>query len=168
MTWRATASAFAIALGLAAMESSPAVAAETRLARSKVPSAVLAAVSARHPRSKMTDFAQEHEGGKTVYEVTLETGSGRLEVIVSPAGKILTEEQTIAMKDLPDPVRKSLARSRHAKAKVLRLEKVTDHRKPKEPTYELLVELLGKKHELVFSSAGRLLKEEAKSKGDED
>jgi hypothetical protein len=159
----------AITLALVAVGAT-AVASERRNGKSEVPKAVLDAVAAKHPRSKLIGFSEEREGGKAVYEVTLETVSGRLEAIVSPEGRILTEEQTIAIKDLPEPVRKGLAGSRHAKARVLRVERVTDSRKPKQPTYEILLEATGKaqRHELVFSSAGKLIKDEAKSKHDKD
>ncbi len=66
----------------------------------------------------------------------------------------------IAFKDLPDAVKKGLARSRFAKAKVLRVERVTAAQRSSAPTYELVVEIDGKKHEVAFDTAGKLLSTE--------
>ncbi|MGQ0505875.1 MAG: PepSY-like domain-containing protein [Myxococcaceae bacterium] len=155
----------AIALGSAL--ALPALAAERRIKKTEVPGPVLAAVVAKYPKADMTGFAQEDEAGKTVYEVQLRVGGTRTELIVSPEGKILTEEKTISMKEFPDAVRQGLSASRYSKAKVIKIEKVTDSDKP-EPTYELLVEFEKKRHELFFTSSGELTKEEAKNGDHED
>jgi Protein of unknown function (DUF2874). len=150
-----------IALGSAFALS--AVAGEKRIRKADVPNVVLAAVTAKYPKADMTGFAQEEAAGKTVYEVQLKVGGTPTDLIVSRAGKILTEEKAISMKELPDVVRQGLSISRYAKARVLKIEKATDSDKPEAPSYELLVERDRKKHEFVFASNGELTREEAKS-----
>ena len=68
-----------------------------------------------------------------------------------------------SLKEFPDVVREGLSTSRYAKARVLKIEKVTNSDKEEAPSYELLVEHDRKKHEIVFCSTGELTKEEAKS-----
>jgi hypothetical protein len=155
-----------IAIALGASLALPAVAGEKRIRKSDVPNIVLAAVTAKYPKADMTGFAQEEEAGKTVYEVQFKVSGTRTDLIVSREGKILTEEKTISMKELPDVVRQGLSTSRYSKARVLKIEKVTESDKEEAPTYELLVEHDRKKNELVFSSTGELTKEEAKKRGE--
>ena len=147
-----------VALGLAI--SAPAFASEKTVQRSDVPKPVLAAVEAKYPNAKLTHFAKEVEGGKTLYEVVLDADSGHAEVSVSPEGAIVSEEATIAVGALPEAVKKGLAASRYANAKVLRVERVTETAKPGRATFELTVEQAGKKHELAFNQAGTLARDE--------
>ncbi len=147
---------------IAAM-TSPAFAAEKRLKKADVPAVVLAAVAAKYPKATLTKFAQEDEAGKTVYEVQLKVGQAKTELIVSADGKILTEEKTIARKELPAAVGKSLSTSLYTKAKLIKIEMVTDSAKPDAPTYEILVTHQGKAHELVFTATGQLTKDETES-----
>jgi uncharacterized membrane protein YkoI len=157
MTWRSFAIAL-IAFGVTVSVS----AAEKRLEKSQVPKAALAAVAAKYPKARMTGFSEEDEGGKRVYEVKLQWGGERAEVTVSSEGKILAEERVISMREVPDAVKKTLSTGSYAKAKVSRIERVTDGAKPDAPTYELQVEQGGRRHELVFAHTGELIEDEAK------
>ena len=130
---------------------------ERAVKQADVPKPVLAAVEARFPNAKFTHFAKEVEGGRTLYEVVLNTGSTHAEVSVSPEGEIVSEETTIGMSDLPAAVREGLASSKYGKAKVLRIERVLDAKKPATTTFEFMVEQAGKRHELAFDDAGELV-----------
>ena len=141
---------------------------ERELKRSNVPKAVLEAAAARLSEAVMVGFSVEEESGKTVYEVRLEVRTRRVDLDITPDGKVLSEERTIARDELPDAVRKSLASSRYARAKVRRIEEVIDAARPDAPTYELVVEQAGRRHELVFSHTGELVGAEAKTKGEKD
>jgi hypothetical protein len=145
--------------------SSLSLAAEHAVKRSEVPDAVIQAVTTKYPQGEMKRFIREVERGKTAYEVQLDLGGSRTELIVAPNGKIQFEERVIQMADLPDAVRKSLASSRFGKAKVLRIERVTKADKVDTSTYEIVVDLQGKKRELAFDKAGKLLTAE---QADED
>lgn len=139
---------------------SPAFASEKRLKKADVPAVVLAAVVARYPKATLTEFAQEDEAGKTVYEVQLKVGKAKTELIVSPDGKILTEEKTITRKELPAAVDQALTKSPYAKAKIIKIEMVTDGTKPDLPSYEIFVKQKSQVHELVFTATGKLTKDE--------
>ena len=67
---------------------------------------------------------------------------------------------TIAVKDLPAAVHRGLLASRYAKARVLRVERVTEAAKSGAVTFELMVEQAGKKHELAFDQTGKLTRVE--------
>jgi hypothetical protein len=151
----------AMALDLAIVSS--VAGAEKQITKLEVPRAVLDATAARYPNADMTNFAREEESGKTTFEVQLKVNGARIEIDVSPEGKILSEERTISIKELPDAVRSGLAASRYSSARVLRIEKVTDVDGAQAPTYELLVQG-AKRYELVFSSTGQLTKQELKRK----
>lgn len=141
-------------------------AAEKHIKKSEVPAAVLQSASAKYPKLEMTQFALEIENGKTVYEVQMQSGSTRTELSFTSDGRIISEEQTISMKDVPEVVRKAFALTKYGKAKVRRVEKVMETDKSDAPKYELLVEQSGKKHELVFAPDGQLTKEEHVGKED--
>lgn len=145
----------------------PAFAAEKRIKKSEVPKAVLAAVTTKYPNAEMTGFAQEDDAGKSVFEVQLKVGKLRTELIVTPEGKIVTEESVVTMKEVPEAVRVTLTSSVYAKSKVIKIEMVTDGERPNAPTYEIFVKHEHKVHELVFTATGELTKDEAKS-GNED
>ena len=147
-----------VAIGLAL--STPAFASEKTIQRADVPKPVLEAVEAKYPNAKLTHFAKEVESGKTLYEVVVDADTGHAEVSVSPEGKVVSEETTIAAKDLPEAVQNGLAASRYGKAKVLRVERVTAAARPGVTTFELMVEQAGKKHELAFNQTGKLTRDE--------
>src|SRR5262245_57661035 len=109
-----------VTIALGAAIASSAFAGEKRIKKSEVPKVVLDATTSRYPKAEMSGFAQEEEHGRTIFEVQLTEAGARIEIDVSPEGKILTEERTISMKDVPDAVRKGLSTSRHSKAKVLK------------------------------------------------
>lgn len=147
-----------MAFALVATTAAPAFAADKVLKKSDVPAEVLKTVTAKYPNAAMKSFASEVEDGKTEYEVTLDAAGALIEVSLSPEGKLLSEEQKIAAKDLPDAVKKGLAASTWAKAKVVRVEKVTEADAPDAPVFEILVDQGGKKHEVVFASSGEISK----------
>lgn len=163
MSWKALVGVTACT-ALATMAS----AAEKKIQKEDVPAPVLAAVTAKYPKAQLKQFEQEPaDDGKGVeYEVQIEDGGKITDVIVSPEGKILVEELQIAKGDLPPAVAKALASSKYGKARVTTVEKLTEagHR---EPSYEILVDAGGAKHELLFDAAGTLKEDETKGADDE-
>ncbi|HEY3233758.1 MAG TPA: PepSY-like domain-containing protein, partial [Polyangiaceae bacterium] len=133
---------------------------EQKLKRSEVPAAVIKAVSAKYPKAKMTGFSRETEDGVTKYEVQLQLDGANADVDVSPQGKILEEERTIPFDSLPPAVKKGFASSHYAKGKVEKVEKSTKFGNTVEISYELLVRLGDKTHELLFSPAGKRIQGE--------
>ena len=88
----------------------------------KVPAPALEAVKKRFPGAEMKGASKETEAGKTVYEVTLKDKGLQVEVTVTPEGKLVTIEREIALKDVPEAVRKTFA----AKAPNAKLELIEE------------------------------------------
>ena len=150
-----------LALALAAVLAQPALASEKKVKKAEVPKAVMDAAAQQYPKAKMTGFSKGDEHGGVVYEIKLEEGTARSEIVVTPEGKILSEEKTLSEKQLPAEVRKALAASPHAKAKVVGVEEVKSTDKPDTPTYEVTVSEGKKTVALTYSAKGELIQSPA-------
>src|SRR5712692_3059140 len=113
--------------------------AEQDIQRSDVPPAVLEAVQKKYAKARIIGFARENDEGKTTYEVTVEDGGRRSDLLFAPDGKILIEEHQITISELPPAVKKALAGSPFARAAVKRVERVIREEKVDDPAYELVV-----------------------------
>lgn len=138
----------------------PAGAKESTLKEAEVPAAVIAAVKKKYPSANLLKFERESEHGKSLYEVKLRDGSRQLEVKLTPEGTQIEEEEVIPESELPEPVRKSFAASPHAKAKIVKIERVVHSDKKDQPTFEIKLTEGGKSVELLYDSAGKLLVKE--------
>lgn len=145
-------------LVLAVSASAVALAGEKSVTRAEVPQAVLRAVEAKYPGAALTGFSREDQDGKTTWEVALTAGQRTLDLELDAAGAILETEETLAAADLPEAVKKAVAASRWAKAKVARVEKITRAGRP-DAEWELQLDDAAGRHEAVFSATGRLLRE---------
>ena len=140
---------------------------EVKLTKAEVPAPVLQAAARTAPGATMTGFAREEEKGKTVYEVELRDKGTGTDLMLSPEGKLLTEERTLAsLADLPAAVRNGFQGSSWHTAKVLKIEKVTNSETPNAPTYELTVQQHGKRHELELNADGKLIHHPKGEKGE--
>lgn len=140
---------------------------EVKLTKAEVPAPVLQTAARTAPGAAMTGFAREEEKGKTVYEVELRQKGTGTDLILSPDGKLLTEEKTLAsLADLPAAVRQGFQGSPYGTAKVLKIETVTNSETPNAPTYELTVQQHGKRHELELTGDGKLIHRANGEKGE--
>jgi hypothetical protein len=86
------------------------------------PSAVTAAVHKAHADAAVTSCKQEHEKGKSEFEVKLATAGGQtMELDVSPDGTILLTEEPVALSAVPAEVMNALG-SKYAGAKPTRAD----------------------------------------------
>lgn len=152
-TWRQSICAAGLLVALA----SSAYAKESVIAAAEVPAPVLATLKKLYPAAKLDRFELEEENGKRCFEVKLQLGTRVLEAKLSAAGELLEEEEVIAEKDLPEPVRKSLAGSRYAHAKIHKIERVVHKDQADRLTFEVKVIDGGKKVELLYDATGKLL-----------
>jgi hypothetical protein len=143
-----------------------AAAGEQVVKESDVPKVVRAAVAAAYPKAHAARFEKDDEGGNVAYEVLLEADGARWELVVAPDGKVLEEERKIELSEAPEAVRKSLAASKYATAKVTGVEKITKAGQPNTPVFEIAVVQGSDKHELVFTHTGELTKDEKVGKKD--
>jgi hypothetical protein len=136
---------------------------------SDVPKPVLDSVARKYPGAKQLRYERETEEGKTIYEIQVLAGGHKIDVDVTPDGRIVEEEEEIDFAAAPEAVKKSLVASpKYGKWSVKRAEKITHADRPTTPDYELLVARGKDLAELVFAADGKLLKTEAKKPGDED
>jgi hypothetical protein len=160
--------ALAITIALAAsIPSLPAQAGEKKLKEGEVPRPVIDAVKKKYPKAKMVYFEHETEDGNSVFEIGLESVGKKVEVELSPDGKILEEAVPMEEREMPAEVKQGLARSKYVKWTVKRVERIVVEEKNDAPNYEVLVANDDSMTELVMDKSGVITKEEAKG-GDED
>jgi ApbE superfamily uncharacterized protein (UPF0280 family) len=122
------------------------------------PSAVTAAVHKAHADAAVTSCKQEHEKGKSEFEVKLATAGGQtMDLDVSPDGTILLTEEPVALSAVPAEVMNALG-SKYAGAKPTRAEKQTAA--DGTVTYEIAFAAGMKKKEATFGADGTFVEEE--------
>jgi glucose/arabinose dehydrogenase len=129
-------------------------AADQKLTAAQVPAAVMTAVQAHYASAKPVGWSKEVEKGKTEYEAKLDNG---LEVTVSPAGKIMSEESQIAFEQVPEAARQAFAASKYGKWKVRKAEKVVEGDKT---SFEIAAHEGKAGVEVVLDAEGKILREE--------
>jgi uncharacterized membrane protein YkoI len=129
----------------------------------KVPKKVMAAVKAKYPKATVRGASKEMDKDKVVYEIAITYKKQKIDVSLTPAGKIIATEAEIAMKDVPKSVAKAL-KSKYPKATVKLVEKVTNLAekvtKDKKVSYEFqIVTADDQRLEVTFSAVGKFLTE---------
>jgi uncharacterized membrane protein YkoI len=126
-----------------------------------VPKAALDAVKAKFKDAELVSAQKEKEDDKLVYEINLKHKGQTIEVTVTPDGKIVSIEKTIAAKDLPKAVAEAIE-SKYPKATIKLAEEVIEGGKT---NYEVLLATADKKMvEVVLNPEGKIVKEEKKGK----
>jgi uncharacterized membrane protein YkoI len=159
---------FITAAGMAALIlsfwTSSAGAEEEKVPVDQLPKAVVDAVKAKFPGAELQGAEKEDADGKTIYEVSLKHKGSKYDISLTPEGKIVEIEKTIAARDLPAAVTKGLDQ-KYPKATIELAEEITVDDKLK---YEVLIVTADKKKlEVVLDSTGKILKEESKDKDEE-
>src|SRR5262249_17225502 len=75
---------------------------EEKISVDKLPKKVVKAVKDKFPDAKLTGAEKEKKGKGFVYEVQITNKGQKIEVTVTPEGKITSIEKQIAAKDLPE------------------------------------------------------------------
>jgi hypothetical protein len=156
----------ALAVALLEISGGPARSGEKKIEKSEVPGPVLDAVARKYPAARMVGFERSDDDGKTLFEVAIESGATKMDVEVTPQGKIEVEETVIGSADLPAPVKAGLAASRYKNWKTQKIEKVIKQEKTDNPFYELVIQNKSKKLELVFDHDGKIAEQGKKSPTD--
>ncbi len=127
----------------------------------ELPKAVRKAVEKRFPKAEIEQASRETEDGKTIYEVTLEVEEDRdVDVSLSAEGKILEIEREVEFEDLPEPVRKTLAK-KYPSAEIEKVEAISSD---EGETYEVLLTT-----EVVLNAKGKITKvKDEKGEDDDD
>jgi hypothetical protein len=139
---------------------------EEKIDLKKLPPGVLAAVRAKFPEGKLTGAAKEEEDRKVIYEVTLTDHDAKVDVAVSPKGKILEVEKVVAVGKLPQAVAATI-KTQYPRAKITKSEEVIKYEEDEEEErfYEVILSIEGKDSiEVKLSPKGKVLDDE----GDDD
>ncbi len=156
----------ALALLLAGSLVTGALAKEEKVPLDQVPAEVTKAEKAKWPKAEILGIEREEEEGKTIFEFALKEGARKWDASFDSEGAVIAVEETIAVKDVPQPVKVALAK-KHPKANVLLVEKVVEGQgKSAKTFFEYKVKTSDGGLELKFDSDGKLVGEEVK-KGDE-
>jgi hypothetical protein len=134
---------------------------EEKVALDKLPKAVTDAIKAKFEGVELVSASKEKEDGKELYEVNVKHKGHKMDVTVTPEGKIVSVEKEIDAKDAPKAVAEAL-NSKYPKATVKKVEEVVENEKT---VYEYLIVTADKKTlEVVFDPQGKVVKEEKKDK----
>jgi len=146
----AVALAFALSLPTFAEEKEEAVKFD------KLPAAAQKAIKEQAGNGRIIAVSKETSAEGVAFEARVEQGKRKFEVSVSAEGKLLSIEEQIALKDLPEPVRKTM-QEQAAGGKLSTIEKVTEGGKT---FYEAKATKSGKQTEIQVADDGKLLKTE--------
>lgn len=130
-----------------------------------VPKPVMDAVKARFKDATVVDAAKEMDDKQLVYELSLKLKDQTIDVILTPAGDIVQFEKSIALKDLPAAVAKTL-KEKYPKATYKSLEEFYKVEKKKEVLafYEAKLVTAAKKDlEVQITAEGMILSEKEAS-----
>ena len=125
-----------------------------------VPSAVRAAFEEAYPKATVDACAEEVEAGKTVYEIASREGGTGRDVLFEAGGGLILVEETVALGDVPDPVRQAV-HEMYPDGVVTLAEKIM---RDATVLYEFRVKDRDGLEEIVFDGSG---KEVERSSGEE-
>jgi hypothetical protein len=135
---------------------------DVHVKEAEVPPAVLASVTQKYPQAKLLHFIKETDAkGKVGYEIETQESGRNLNFDLSAEGKILVEERSIAVADLPAPAKEVLAKSKYASWKIQRLEVVVFEGNEAAPFYEMVVARGKRSREIHIDADGKLAEGEA-------
>jgi uncharacterized membrane protein YkoI len=139
--------------------------AEKTVTLDKIPAAAAKSLREHASGAKITNLSEEKDEGKMVYEARFSAKGHIHEITVDANGKLISDEQVIAVAESPDPVRAAIGKEA-AGGKVDKLEHITEGGKV---FYEALISTKGKREEVKFGRDGKVLARENKtgSKGNE-
>jgi uncharacterized membrane protein YkoI len=127
---------------------------------SEIPAAASAAIQKHVAGGQIVKVEQDEEKGKVSYEARIKSASGKVsEVTVNATGKLLAVEDVIDLTEAPGAVRTAIEKEA-AGGKVEKVERVKEDGKT---TYEALISANGKREEVVFSDAGKVVERENKT-----
>jgi hypothetical protein len=128
----------------------------------KLPAKVADAIKARFPGCEITSAEKEKEDGKIVYDIELKHKDRKYEMDILEDGTIIEIEKEVALKDLPEAVKKAVE-EKYAKSTIkeaMEVNKVED-KKETPIHYEITIETAEKKKmEIIVSLDGKSVKTE--------
>ncbi len=138
------------------------------------PASVTAALARHYPGATVVRDGAENEDGQQAWEAILHVpgaaGVRTLEVTLLLDGTVLSEEERITEAELPAAVATALTAAKGAHGTVEAIERSVTPNTRDKPTFEVLLTVDGKRHEMQFDATGRIVDDEIlrASKHDDD
>jgi hypothetical protein len=126
----------------------------------KLPKAVMDAVKGRFPDAEITSAEKEKEDGKIVYDIELKSKGKKYEMDIKEDGTIVEIEKEVALKDLPEAVKKALE-AKYPKAtikEIMEVNKVMGKTETPDHYEVVLVTAEKKELEVEVSLDGKTIK----------
>ena len=118
------------------------------------PASVLAGVQKSHKGAKTTECLHETDDGDSYYVVSIQTAAGKkLELDMSPDGKIIETVEYITAAEVPAAVTKGLE-AKYPGAKITEVDRVTDQ--DGEVTFDIEFTAGGKTQEVTLTTTGEV------------
>lgn len=131
----------------------------------KIPKPGMEAVKVRFKDAAVIEAFKEEEDGELIYELSIKVKGQTVDVLLTPKGEFRLIKKTIAAKDLPAAVAKTLE-DNYPKATYKELEEIilVQNNKEYPPYYEVLLVTARKKAiEVETTAKGKIIKEEKAS-----
>lgn len=127
---------------------------EKKISSEEIPSVVINSFHKAYPNAEIKGTSIEKENGKHYYEIESMEGTKHIDLLLTHSGQIKEVEETVSQSELPAQVMKTL-NIKYQDLEINKAEKVTSGKKI---TYELSIESSDKKHEVVISPKGNIIK----------
>ena len=147
-------SLYCTSMAIATLAAGIAFAADTKIKRSDLPTAVEKTVQEQSVGATIQGFSKEVENGRVEYEVEMIVNGHGKDVSIAKDGTVLEIEEEVALGSLPGTVRSALV-ERAKEAKVIKVESVT--RRGKIVSYEATVLSGTRKAEIAVGPDGEKL-----------
>jgi hypothetical protein len=130
------------------------LAAEKKIKRSDLPSAVEKTVVAQSVDATIRGLSEEKQNGQTFYEAEMTVNHHSRDVLIDAGGVIVEVEEQVAMDSLPTDVQDAL-HAQAGKGKIVIVESITKHNRL--VAYEAAVLTKGKRSEVQVDPLGKNL-----------
>ena len=129
-----------------------------KLTKEQVPKAVITAFEKAYPKVTVKEYEEKTKEAKVFYEIEFTEGMATHEVKYTADGTLVSTEEDIPPKGLPEAVTKAIEK-KYPDAKITKVEKETKGEKVK---YEVTLTVKGKEMEVKFNDKGEELAKEKK------
>ncbi len=140
--------------------------AKDELESDEIPKVVMDALKAKFPKAEIHKWTKEKEGNIVVYDIEFKQEGRKFEADIKEDGMIHNWEKEIAVKDLPDAVKKAV-QEKHPKFTPQEIMEITAVKDGKDELegYEIVLETADKKEvEVTVAPDGKILEDSGEKK----
>jgi Putative beta-lactamase-inhibitor-like, PepSY-like len=134
--------------------------------KDKIPKKVMDTLMAKFPKAEIHKWTKEKEGDVVVYDLEFKQEGRKFEADIKEDGTIHNWEKEVAVKDVPDAVKKAVEKKypRSNPKEIMQITAVKNGKEEREG-YEIVLETAGKKEvEVTVAPDGRILEDSGNKK----